>query len=115
MTLIIAVRCRNGCMVTADKRTRMKCGGSTSYRDDFEKVVKTANYLIFNHGYNQIDDNDWKLKVNALTPDIANPIYARVLNEMTSKADKKAFYVFMNMWDCSQILGRKRAAMFARA
>jgi hypothetical protein len=91
-------------MAVADKRSHIKCGGSTSYRDDFQKLVTTSDYLIFNHGYNRIDDCDWKLKADQLTPDVTNPIYGRILNEMASKADKKAFYVFMNMKELKEIV-----------
>ena len=97
MSLIIGVRCKNGCLIIADRRTHIKCDGTESYRDDFDKVVEHDGYLVYNHGYNRIGDQDWKLRVSELTPDPTNPVYAEIQKEMTAKPDRKAFYVFMNM------------------
>jgi hypothetical protein len=97
MSLIIGVRCKNGCLVIADRRTHIKSNGTQTYQDDFHKVLLHNDYLVYNHGYNRIGDNDWKLRVRDLTPDVTNPVYAEILKEMESKPDKRAAYVFMNM------------------
>jgi hypothetical protein len=97
MSLIIGVRCKNGCLIIADRRTHIKCGGTESHRDDFHKVVEHDGYLVYNHGYNRIGNQDWKLRVSELTPDSTNPVYAEIQEEMIAKPDRKAFYVFMNM------------------
>lgn len=97
MTLIIGVRCKNGCLVISDRRTHIKFQGTESYRDDFHKVMEHDGYLVYNHGYNRIGDQDWKLCVSKLTPDPTNPIYTKIQEEMAAKNNRKAFYVFMNM------------------
>src|SRR3972149_10704697 len=96
MSLIIGVRCKDGCLVISDRRTHIKCDGIECHRDDFRKLVTHDGYLIYNHGYNQIGNQDWKLRVSELTPAPANPVYAEIQREMTTKPDRKAFYVFMN-------------------
>ena len=96
MSLIIGVRCKDGCLVIADYRNRIESNGIITYEDNFEKVVKHDKYLLYNHGYNRIRDKDWKLRWQDLTPDDSNPIYKDILSEMKSKPDKSAFYVFIN-------------------
>jgi len=95
MSLIIGLRCKNGCLVIADRRNHIKCGGTQSHRDDFHKVVGHDGYLVWNHGYNRIGNHDWKLRASELTPNPANPVFAEVQEEMKTKPDRKAFYVFM--------------------
>ena len=104
MSLIIGVRCKNGCLVIADRRTHIKCGGTQSHRDDFHKVVKQDGYLVWNHGYNRIGDQDWKLLASQLTPDPTSPVFAEIQNEMKTKSDRKASYVFMNMTTLSEVI-----------
>jgi hypothetical protein len=104
MSLIIGVRCKNGCLAIADRRTHIKRGGTQSHRDDFQKVVKQGQFLIWNHGYNRIGDQDWKLRAPELTPDPANPVYVAIQNEMKTKPDRKAFYVFMNTTVLSEVI-----------
>jgi hypothetical protein len=103
MTLIIGARCKNGCLVIADKRSHETQNGVKTFRDDFSKVVLVNGWIIYNHGYNRINDEDWKLSAQSLTPDVSNPVYRRVMNEMNLKIDKKAFYVFMNMTELFEI------------
>jgi hypothetical protein len=104
MSLIIAVRCKNGCLVIADRRTHIKCGGTQSHRDNFLKVLKQDGYLVWNHGYNRIGDQDWKLRASEITPDPANPVFAKIQHEMETKPDRKASYVFMNMTTLSEVI-----------
>jgi len=96
MSLIIGVRCKDGCLVIADIRNTIKTDGIITFEDNFEKVVKHDNYLLYNHGYNRIQHNDWKLQCQDLTPDDSNPVYADILSEMNFKPDKSAFYVFIS-------------------
>ena len=96
MSLIIGVRCKDGCLVIADYRNRIESNGIITYEDNFEKVVKHDDYLLYNHGYNRIKDEDWKLRCQDLTPDDSNPIYEQILSEMKLKSDKSAFYVFIS-------------------
>ncbi len=96
MTLIIGVRCRNGCLVIADRRCHVTTAGIRTFEDNFTKAVHHGDYIVYNHGYNQIGEADWKLRVNELSPDPASPIYAEVLSEMAAKPDQHAAYVFMN-------------------
>lgn len=96
MSLIIGVRCKDGCLVLADYRNRIEENGKIIYEDNFEKVVKCKHYLLYNHGYNRINNEDWKLRFQDLTPDVSNPIYKDILDEMKLKSDKAAFYVFIN-------------------
>jgi len=55
MSLIIGVRCKDGCLVIADIRNTIrntiKTDGIITFKDNFEKVVKQDNYLLYNHGY----------------------------------------------------------------
>ena len=104
MSLIIGVRCNNGCLVIADRRTHIKCDATESHRDDFHKVLVHDSCLVYNHGYNRIGDQDWKLRVSELTTDSANPIYAKIQHEMSAKPDRKAFYVFMNMTTLLEVI-----------
>ena len=97
MTLIVGVRCKDACLVIADRRTHLKSGGRNGHRDDFHKVVKHDGFLVYNHGYNRIGDHDWKLRVSDLTADASNRVYSEIQEEMRRKPDRKAFYVFMNM------------------
>jgi hypothetical protein len=106
MSLIIGVRCKNGCLVIADRRTHIKTNGTHSFRDDYTKVLLQGGYLVYNHGYNRIADADWKHRVTDLSPDPANPVYAEILKEMATKADKHAAYVFMNMDTLLEIIIR---------
>ncbi|MCW4050917.1 MAG: hypothetical protein NWE89_14405 [Candidatus Bathyarchaeota archaeon] len=39
MSLIIGVRCKNGCLVIADRRTHIKSNGTETYQDNFDKVL----------------------------------------------------------------------------
>jgi hypothetical protein len=96
----------HGCLVIADRRTHITQGGKEFYRDDFKKIVIVENRILYNHGYNRIDNKDWKLNAHELTPDIANPVYARVLAEMATKPDKIAGYVFMSMGELLEITVR---------
>jgi len=96
MSLIIGVRCKDGCLLIADYRNRINKNGVITYEDNFEKVVIHNGYLIYNHGYNRIKDEDWKNRYKDLTPDDSNPIYKEILDEMSHKPDKKASYVFLN-------------------
>ena len=96
MTLIIGARCKDGCSVIADIRNTIDTNGIITFEDNFEKVMKHDDYLLYNHGYNRIQDNDWKLRWQDLTPDSSNPVYKDILNEMSSKPAKSAFYVFIN-------------------
>jgi hypothetical protein len=84
-------------MVIADRRTHIKSNGTESYQDDFSKVLLHKGYIVYNHGYNRINDKDWKLRIRDLTPDNRNIIYTEIQHEMETKIDKTAFYVFMNM------------------
>jgi len=97
MSLIIGVRCNDGCLVIADRRTHIRYGSRRTHRDDFTKVLKHNDFLVWNHGYNRIGNQDWKLHGCELLPDAANPVFAEVRQEMASKADRRAHYVFMNM------------------
>ena len=96
MTLIIGVRCKDGCLVISDYRNRIDTNGIITYEDNFEKTMMHNNYIIYNHGYNRIEDKDWKIRDKDLTPDSNNPIYQQILDEMKNKSDKGAFYVFIN-------------------
>ena len=96
MSLIIGVRCKDGCLVVADYRNRIETEGIVSFEDNFEKVVKQDDYLLYNCGYNRIEDEDWKLRCKELTPDDSNPIYEDILREMKLKSDKSALYVFIS-------------------
>ena len=96
MSLIIGVRCKDGCLVIADIRNTIKTDGMITFEDNYEKVVKHDDYLLYNHGYNRIQDNDWKFRWQDLTPDDSNPIYEDILSEMRFKSDKSAFYVFIS-------------------
>lgn len=96
MTLIIGARCKDGCLVIADKRSHISTGGVLTYDDTFEKVVLNKGYIVYNHGYNRIHDADWKLCRDQLIPDKDSPIYQAIAAEMKSKEDKTACYVFMN-------------------
>ncbi len=97
MSLIIGIRCKNGCLIISDRRTHIKESGIERYEDDFQKVLLHNNYLVYNHGYNRIGEKDWKQRVMELSPDVNNVQYTEILNEMKSKSDRKASYVFMNM------------------
>ncbi len=103
MTLIIGVRCKDGCLVIADRRTQIRAGDVTLFIDDFHKIVRQDRYLVYNHGYNRIGDQDWKLRQADLTPGIRNPVYAEILAEMASKPDKEALYVFINGHEIHEI------------
>jgi len=46
MSLVIGVRCKDGCLVIADKRTHLWTDGVETYRDDFHKVVHSGDYLL---------------------------------------------------------------------
>jgi hypothetical protein len=96
MSLIIGVRCKDGCLVIADMRNTIKANGIITFEDNFEKVVKHDNCLLYNHGYNRIQDDDWKLRCQDLTPDDSNPVYEGILNETMFKLDKSAFFVFIS-------------------
>jgi hypothetical protein len=67
-----------------------------TYDDAFEKIVTNKGYIIYNHGYNRIYDNDWKLCREQLHADAGSPIYQSIAEEMKSKEDNTACYVFMN-------------------
>jgi len=96
MSLVIGVRCKNGCSVIADLRNTIKEDGKIIYEDNFEKVVKCDDYLLYNHGYNRIENVDWKQRWQDLTPDDSNPVYKDLLDEMKTKPDKSAYYVFIS-------------------
>jgi len=96
MTLVIAARCKDGCVVVSDKRQHIISNGGKYHEDGYEKVRIAGPFVVYNHGYNRIDDQDWKLKLDELTPDLNNPIYKKIQQEMGSKHNKKAFYVFLN-------------------
>ena len=95
MSLIIGLRCKDGCLVIADTRSHIKTNGVLTYDDTFEKVILNKGHIVYNHGYNRIHDNDWKLCRDQLIPDKDNTIYQAIAVEMKSKEDKTAFYVFM--------------------
>jgi hypothetical protein len=103
MSLIIGVRCKDGCLAIADFRNRIDTDGIIKFEDNFEKVVKHDDYLLYNHGYNRIQDNDWKLRWQDLTPYGSNPVYKDILSEMRFKPDKSAFYVFISKDRLSEI------------
>jgi hypothetical protein len=103
MSLIIGVRCKDGCLVIADRRSHIQTGEISSYTDDFHKIVRYGRYLVYNHGYNRIGDRDWKPRHADLTPSSRNPIYAELLAEMANKPDKAAFYVFINGHEIHEI------------
>jgi hypothetical protein len=111
MSLIIGVRCKDGCLVIADRRNHIWTNGVITYRDDFRKVLQFDNYLVYNHGYNRIDNADWKLRHGELTPDKNNPVYGEILKEMATKPDKAAFYVFMNRTELHEIAIRVGAGI----
>lgn len=96
MSLIIGLRCKDGCLVIGDNRSHIKTNGVLTYDDTFEKVILNKGYIVYNHGYNRIYNNDWKLCRDQLIPDKDNPIYQAIAMEMKLKEDKTAFYVFMN-------------------
>jgi hypothetical protein len=106
MSLIIGVRCKDGCLVIADRRNHIRNGQASSYRDDFHKIVRHDRYLVYNHGYNRIGDQDWKLRQADVTPSVRNPVYAEILAEMVNKPDKAAFYVFINGHEIHEIAVR---------
>lgn len=96
MSLIIGLICKDGCLVIADTRSHIKANGTLTYDDTFEKVVFNKGHIVYNHGYNRIYDNDWKLCRDQLVPDKNKSIYRELATEMKQKEDKTAFYVFMN-------------------
>ncbi|NEX17103.1 MAG: hypothetical protein C1943_10840 [Halochromatium sp.] len=104
MSLIIGVRCLNGCLAIADRRTHIRFGNRRLYRDDFTKIIKRMDHLVWNHGYNRIGNQDWKQRASELSPDAANPIFAEIRREMMSKADRRAYYVFMNMTTLLEVM-----------
>lgn len=104
MSLIVGIRCQDGCLAIADRRTHIWKGGAKSYRDDFHKLVKIGGYVLYNHGYNRIDDADWKLRHTDLTPEKSNPIYIEILNEMATKRDQMASFVFLNRTELHEIV-----------
>ena len=71
--------------------------------DNFGKVLIVNGRIVWNHGYNQIGEKDWKLRAGDLTPDKNNPIYSEILAEMQTKPDKMAAYVFMSMSELVEI------------
>ena len=46
MSLIIGVKCKDGCLVIADCRNRINKDGVITYEDNFEKIVIHNGYLI---------------------------------------------------------------------
>lgn len=103
MSLIIGVRCKDGCLVISDYRNRIDINGVITYEDNFEKTVIHNDYIIYNHGYNRIEDKDWKIKYESLTSNTNSPIYKQILDEINYKSDKKAFYVFINRDELHEI------------
>ncbi len=82
MSLIIGLRCKDGCLVIADTRSHIKTNGVLTYDDTFEKVILNKWHIVYNHGYNRIHDNDWKLYRDQLIPDKDNTIYQAIAVEM---------------------------------
>ncbi|HBM16792.1 MAG TPA: hypothetical protein DD381_10680 [Lentisphaeria bacterium] len=103
MTLIIAARCYDGCVIVSDSRQHIKNDTDIRYKDGYIKVLICGKYVIYNHGYNRIDNKDWKLQAKNLTPEVDNPVYKQIQEEMKSKPDKKAFYVFINKNELHEI------------
>ena len=55
MSLIIGIRCKNGCLVIADRRNHIKSNGVETHQDDFDKVVRqplgrSCAWLALGHG-----------------------------------------------------------------
>ncbi len=96
MSLIIAARCSEGAIAIADTRSHIKRDGRVAFDDNYEKTRIVAGYLVCNHGYNRINDSDWKESRIELRPDAALRIYSDVAQEMVQKADKFAGYLFLN-------------------
>ena len=95
MTLIVAARCRDGAIAIADKRSHISTSGNITFDDSFEKVRIIDGFLVCNHGYNRINDKDWKDSRLQLAPDEKLPIYASISSEMKRKQDKFAAYLFL--------------------
>lgn len=95
MTLIIAAICRDGAAVLADRRSRIIENGAVRFDDEYGKIVRTPGYLLYNHGYNRIDDRDWKISSKRLEIDHGLPVYEGISSEMQSKSFKFAGYVFV--------------------
>lgn len=99
MSLILGVRCVDGCLAIADRRTHIRCGGATRFRDTYRKLLRRPDrhggLLIWNHGYNRIGNKDWKPRAPRLAPDPAHPLYATIQAEIARKDAGPAFYVFM--------------------
>jgi hypothetical protein len=94
MTLIIAAICRDGAAVLADRRSRITENGAVRFDDEFGKIVRRPGYLLCNHGYNRIDNRDWKISAKRLEIDHGLPVYEGISSEMQSKSSKFAGYVF---------------------
>jgi hypothetical protein len=95
MSLIISVLCKDGAVVLADRRSRIVENGIIRFDDNYSKILRRPNALIYNHGYNRIHDRDWKLSGDELEPDEKALVYATVAEEMLQKTDKSSAYVFV--------------------
>ena len=95
MTLIIAARCKDGAIAIADTRTHIKKHGRSFFDDAFEKIRIVRGHLVCNHGYNRIEDKDWKENRLQLSPNDELPVFASISEEMTRKSDKFAAYLFL--------------------
>ena len=87
----------------ADRRNRIKEDGAVRYEDNFLKAVIVNGRIVYNHGYNRIGDQDWKLRASELTPETDNAVYSEILAEIQMKVDKKASYVFMGRSELVEI------------
>lgn len=103
VTLVIAVRCKDGAAVLADRRSRIIEKGATRFDDDYGKIVRSKEALIYNHGYNRIGDRDWKLRGLELTDQEDHPLYESVSKEMLKKVDKLSAYVFVKPHAFSEV------------
>jgi hypothetical protein len=94
MTLIIAAICRDGAAVLADRRSHIVENGAVRFDDEYGKIIRRPGYLLCNHGYNRIDDRDWKISEKRLEMDYGLPVYEGISSEMRNKSFKFAGYVF---------------------
>lgn len=69
--------------------------GVTRFDDEYGKIVRLADSLVYNHGYNRIGNKDWKDSALQLGMDDKLPVYSVISTEMTRKPHKHAAYVFV--------------------
>ena len=104
MSLIIATLCKDGCVAITDCRLKdLYDDGRVEYRDDYEKLVILNGLMIYNHGYNRINNQDWKLSASELSPDLSNPIYDSILRELQNNLSTFASYVFIRKKHATEI------------